>query len=699
MSLFQLQKDALISDLKRFHAAHRHLIVDDSTYPIVEKLFEDDVLNFVYTFKKIDGERSKNRESAIYLLDPTRLFSLECLKADFKYGQRYKDVVVMFMPGFWQRAWEELLHNQYFTRSLVEMKEPVISDYLSFIPMETHVFTTGNFHSIPAYYNPGKHGQHFLRYQMDMAVNAMLGLCITANEYPIVRYYNSKLAKQLALTFQEKIDDYYRSHPDFEPSNSKTIFLITDRTMDMFGPLCHYSYYRSQIFDLIDGVEIPREPDVSAKYYYTARTGEGDVKKVLSFDDHDPVYMELKDLSMEDASERIKQLYNDLKAEDAKFSGRNLESAHGLRHALINKDTHAERKTLVTGHYQLSTKMWDALNKEHMGDIIIFENLCAAGLGPIDSIKTPVISGLIHLLENDRIDVYNKIRLLILYAFYRNGIIQKDLEKLLMFSMPDKAENVMKLFRNLKLMGVNLIKSDLRNNAKKSNTFFGVNDTETQMKIMVPTFSNIVSRIVYNKLSEYYTTTSIDSFGYEDELDDSLKTFPYQKGGPDPTDIDGSQAVRHQPKWKSVKSSNDNSRQKLMIFCAGGLTPSELSSITSLENELNRNIIVGTDEIYSVWDMLGDITLINETDFEFPLSQKLINKQIPQGLLENSADPNDSSPPQVEEQTKHSNIHQNALPVSSRETNLEGKNKEVSKMDSEKKKLKGMMKKFKKFSI
>lgn len=699
MSLFQLQRDAFLSDLRRVQGSHRHLIVDDSTYPIVEKLFEDDVLNYVYTFKKIDGDRSKNREAAIYLLDPTRIFSLECLKADFQYGQRYKDVVVMFMPGFWQRAWDELLHNSNFTKSLIISKEPVIADYLSFIPMETRVFTTGNFHSIPAYYNPEKHGQHFLRYQMDMAVNAMLGMCIMANEYPIVRYYNSRLAKHLALKFQEKIDDYYRSHPDFEPNNSKTIFLITDRTMDMFGPLCHYSYYRSQIFDLIDGVEIPREPDVSPKYYYTAQTGEGAVKKVLTFDDHDSVYTELKDLSIEDASKRIKQMYNDLKAEDAKFSGKNLESAHGLRHALINKDVHAEKKTLITGHYQLTNKMWDSLNKEHMGDIMIFENLCAAGLGPIDNLKTAVTGGLLHLLENDKIDVYNKIRLLILYAFYRNGIIQKDLEKLLMFSMPEKADNVMKLFKNLKLMGMNLIKGDLNTNIKKSNTFFGINDTEAQMKIMIPTFSNIVTRIVYNKLSEFYNTKSIDSFGYEDDLEDSLKTFPYQKGGPDPTDIEGFQTVRHQPKWKSAKNSDDSTRQKLIIFCAGGLTPSELSSITSLENELNRNIIVGTDEIYSVWDMLGDIALINEDDFDFPLSQKLVSKKIPPSLLENSSDPNGAKAIQLEKPTGSPHSQQSAPHVSNHETNIENSKKPDTKLDSEKKKIKGMMKKFKKFSI
>ena len=43
MSLFEVQKNAFIADLKKFRASHRHLIVDDTTYPIIEKLFDDDV--------------------------------------------------------------------------------------------------------------------------------------------------------------------------------------------------------------------------------------------------------------------------------------------------------------------------------------------------------------------------------------------------------------------------------------------------------------------------------------------------------------------------------------------------------------------------------------------------------------------------------------------------------------------------------
>lgn len=707
MSLFQLQKEALIRDLKKYQASHRHLIVDDSTYPIIEKLLKEDVLNFVYTFKKIDGDRSKSRDFALYLLDPTRIYSLECLKTDFQYGQRYKDVVVMFLPGFWQRAWDDLSQNSYFTKSLIMQQKPVIADYLSFIPLEPRLFTTGNFHSIPAYYHPNKHGQHLLRYQMDMAVNAILGLCVLANEYPIVRYHNSRLAKQLAHMFQERIDDYYREHPDFEPSNCKTVFLITDRTMDMFGPLCHYSYYRSQIFDLIEGVDIPREIDVSPKYSYIAQTGEGSVKKTLTFDESDSVYMELKDLTIEEASAKLKDLYRDLRTEDAKFTGKHLESAQGLRHALINKDSHAERKAMITGHYQLSTKMWETLKKEEMGDIMTFENVCAAGLGPIDNMKSKITDGLIQLLGNSNIDVYNKIRLIILYSIYRNGIIQKDLEKLLSFSMPDKVENVTKLFKNLGLVGLNLIKPNLTTILDKPKTYFGINETSNQLKIMIPTYSNIVSRIVYNKLSEFYTTTSIENYGYEDEYDDSLKTFPYQKGGPDPTDTDAVTATRNQPRWKSTKNGNDSSRQKLIIFCAGGLTPSELSSITSLENELNRNIIIGTDEIYSVWDMLGDITLINEDEFEFPLSQKLVRKSIPQSIIDNSADPTSPQSAPVVGSQKQFNQHPQSAPVTNpnhiispdKAKKIDSHKVGDSKLDSEKAKLKGMMKKFKKFGI
>lgn len=732
MSLFEIQKDAFVSDLKRFRSSHRHLIVDDTTAPIIEKLFNDDVLNFVYTCKKIDGERSKNRDSALYLLDPTRNHSINCLAADFSRGQRYKDAVVMLLPGPWDMFWKDLLKNKYFADSLVMQKVPYVTEYLSFVPLETRMFVTGNYHSIPAYYNPEKQGRNLYHYQMDMAVNSMMGVCILTNEYPVIRYYNSKISKELALAFQQKLDEYYREHPDIIPLNSKTIFLITDRTMDMFGPVCHYSFYRSQIFDLMDDVEIERDVDPSAKYQYVVQTGEGKVKKMLTFNESDPIYLELKDLTMEQATERIRKLYSDLKAEDAKFSGKNLETADGLRHALVNKDLHAERKALITGHYLLCENMWSMLKKEHMGDILTFENLCAAGLGPIDRLKVPVTDGLLHLLSNDGINVYNKIRLLITYAIYRHGLLRSDLKKLLFFCMPDKTENALKLFENLQSLGLCVLKPDLTHPLQKKFTYFGVRDTDDQMNIYIPTFSNLISRLVYGKLPEFYNTLIQDTTGYIDEEDESLKSFPFVKAGPTPTDMDGMSTVRNQPKWKSTKNKNDASRQKLIIFCAGGLTPSELSTITSLENELNRNIIIGTDEVYSVWDMLGDINLINDDDFDFPLKKKLEKKNVPEWLIEDSQDPAvraaeqarkaqaaasaangngnysqnhdgvvsfDKTPFNSEPQSPSKHHHKISFGLHSRKKSGNDAISNTADAGDDEKKVKGMMRKLKKFSI
>lgn len=710
-----------MSDLRKFRASHRHLIVDDTTYPIIEKLFSDDVLNYVYTCKKIDGERSKNRDSALYLLDPTRNYSISCLSADFSKGQRYKDTVVMFLPGPWNLFWDDLLQNEKFKQSLVIQSTPHIAEYLSFVPLEPRLFVTGNYHSIPVYYRSDRHGTNYLTYQMDMAVNSMTGLCILTNEYPTIRYYNSPLSKSLAVKFQRRLDEYYREHPDIIPLNSKTIFLITDRTMDMFGPVCHYQFYRSQIFDLMDEVEIERDVDPKAKYAYTVQTGSGATRKTLNFNEHDEIFMELKDLSIENATSRLRTLYSELKKEDAKFSGKSLETANGLRHALVNKDIHAERKALITGHYLLCEKMWKNIEKEHLGDIITFENLCAAGLGPIDRAKVPVTDGLLHLLSNQEINIYNKIRLLISYAIYRHGLIKSDLRKLLMFSMPEKVENVLKLFENLQSIGVIVLKQNLEKPACIKNTYFGIEDTDNQMQLFKPTYSNIISRMVYNQLPEYYNTMTLDTSGYMEDEDESLKTFPFVKAAPSMSESDSFATTRNQPKWKSTKNTNDASRQKVILFCAGGLTPSELSSITSLEDELNRNIIIGTDEVYTVWDMLGDVTLINETEFEFPLQQKLAKKPVPQFIIDDSMDPslvkqaNQSAPGSAPAATTQIHKHQLSTSSSTSEPQankhhhklkfgLPGHKKSESDDASEsglsdKKKVKGMMKKFKKFSI
>lgn len=660
MSLYTLQRDALKKTFQEHKAGTRHLIVDDATYPIVRDLFKEDILNYVYTFYKIDDEnRSTNKDNALYLLDPVSPYTIACLLADFKYGKRYKDAVVYFMTGMNDTTRKRLKAN----RHLMEATSGKLGhiECLGLNPIENKVYTSGCHYSIPAYYNFSRLGNDLVQYQMDKAVQAMMSMCILTGEYPIVRYYNSPLAKGLANMFQDELDNYYRRHTEAAPMGSKTVFLVTDRSMDMFGPFCHYKYYRAQIFDTIDNSVRRIRGDYTYVYDYSIQTGEGKQTKHLVFDQDDPVYSELKDMTMEEYTDRIVQMLNKLKREDAKYS--NLKYTSDLSHAALNQSDHIFNKQLISGHFELISMINNKFQADDILDLVVFENKCASNMGPDKQLHEQITDELINLLSNPAIFMGNKIRLILIYAFYRGGLIKPDFVKLLTFSMPDKVESVQSLIRNMACIGPSMIKPNLRTKPKKIDTFFDVKDTEELTERMVPTYTNLVKRLAENRLPELYTTKTTDKYASIEEVEDDEKTFPYVRGSPVTELVDATRnltvssggsgrfgrhskdtpTVRNQPKWKSSKPSGDTelTSQKFLIFCAGGLTQSELSTILSQESSINKNIFVGTDEIYSVWDMIGDIRMINDDrrNFEFPLDQKFAKREPPAYLEKNSGSP------------------------------------------------------------
>lgn len=656
MSLKKLQRQELTKTLEKYGCNFRHLIVDDTTSLIVKSLFKDDILNYVYTCYKIDdSKRSKGREKGIYLLDPFCIYSIDCLLADFSRGLRYKDAVLLLLPGISTENLRRIRSNQLLMQSI---RGRIINvDYLSLRPLENRVFVTDATCSVPVYYNYQRLGRDLQRYQQEKALQSMMSLCILTHEYPIVRYFNSPLSKSLALEFQRRLDEYYRAHSELAPTNSRTVFLITERAMDIFGPFCHYKYYRSQIFDLMDDKMRKIRKDYTFVYDYDVKTGEGIERKHLAFDSDDPVYTKLKDLKIEDYTKQIVGMVNTLRKEDEQYS--NLKYTSDLSHAALSQGEHMFGKQLITGHFNLITQINDRFQADKILDAIVFENKCASNLGPDRSLHEPITSELLTLLADDSIFMGNKIRLLIVYAIYRGGLIKSDFVKLLKFSIPEKADSILTLISNLEKLQVFLFRSDLRSKMKPISTYFDIKNTEELTERLVPTFSNIISRLARNELPEVYNTMTTDN-GYNSEDYDNAseddKTFPYVKGAPIDTLSDSLQGmhlgnrgmnstssfktVRSQPKWKSVNASDNTlTKQKLFIFCAGGLTESELSTMISLEPKLNRNIFIGADEVYSTWDLLGDIRLINDDrkNFDFVLDKKSIPRKPPAILYENSA--------------------------------------------------------------
>lgn len=647
-SLIALQKKAFEAEIAHLPSP-KHLIVDATTSPIIEALFGDDILNVFYTFNLIDSpERSKDMsQHAIYLLDPHRRYSIDCMNVDYSHGKRYKSATVMFLPGQYADGWNYLLQNPNFAASFKGMK-PQVCYSLGFFPCESHLYITGAYPSIPAYYSKLPQRKDLREYQMEKAVNSMMSMCVLFNELPVIRYFNSPIALALAKQLQDRLLEYARINVNFNPSSNRTIFMITDRTMGIFDALCHYDSYRYFVYDFVLNMELEpgAYPLMTYKYNAVTRSNERIVNEV-TFDMHDEVYEALKNKSLPQVLSGLKQYSTEIEKESQRLN--QLQELEELEHlwksgkltpeqkqrlqdlrrmwnvtqTLRDKlriEKHNQLKSLVNGHINFCNEIKDTKKLAMLRE---YEAICALYIGSpkeASHLMTPTEGLLQCLISLTDEDIFDKIRLLIIYALSRGGIIRADMKKLLMFSLP---RNVDKLMTNLELlndMGLQVFKENLKVNPEPK-TFFETrpNGSSNHVTSFVPTYCNIIEKLANRSLPETYTSKTKVTNGYETDIDPSLKTFPYANAG----EIQMEDTMSYNFESKLKFSSTTRQRPRMYIFAAGGLTSSELSMIGNMEEKINHDIYIGTDQIYSVLDMLGDMNEMNSEELKFELTEKM----------------------------------------------------------------------------
>ncbi|OWB79215.1 hypothetical protein B5S32_g3429 [[Candida] boidinii] len=693
MSLYELQREKLINTLKEANATSKHVITDDLTDSIVTSLIpKNEILTHCYTYNKIDSiERSTGQGSALYFLSAND-YSIDCLLTDFKYCKRYEYAIIAFMSNSVKYTsntnGDNGMNNSYKNpnefvdesglsplqlkklstcKNLLEVASNgrfEMIDFLNFKTIDQRIFVSDSHYSIPCYFNYENLGYDLYNYQIVKAVNSMLTLCILTNEYPIIRYYNSKISKELAFKLQNSIDQYYAQNTNIEPNFNKTIFFITDRTMDLISPFYYYQTYKSLTFDLIPDLMTKNRGDYNYIYKYDVETGSGIENKTLVLNSTDDKFWnELKNKMFSDVVNIIKRYYNDLVEENKSY-----ENVTDLRHAALTTDDFALKKQLIVGHFKLINKLTTIIgNSSKLSDMMVFESKICSNIIGSKELYEPVTEDLINILDPNNnnngkekdIDISDKMRMLILYAIYRGGIIESDIRKLCYFGIEDKskADSIIEFFKNFKKFGINLIKPDPRskniNSGKKISPYHSISNTDVYTERYTSGLINIISKIAFNRLPEYYSNNKSDrdhNNGSGNGTDnDTHIEFPYTKISPfdDATDTSISQSYssngnavpRRRPKWTAKPSDNyDINRPKMFVFVAGGLTQSEITEFSRLEEKVNKNIFVGTDEIYSTNDLIGDIRLMDSPrdDLELPLDEFLRHRDVPQHVIDNA---------------------------------------------------------------
>ncbi|TQS37819.1 hypothetical protein Golomagni_01694 [Golovinomyces magnicellulatus] len=555
------------------------LVIDESVKKIIDNVIkEDDILkeNIAKDIERIEDRRDMNPDmDAIYILSP-QPHIVDCLMADLE-RHRYKKSFLI-----WTSLLEPDMHRLINTSRLAQGQLAGFETLsIDFFPRESQLITFRDPWSFPILYHP-------------VCNNMITGICVLLGENPKVRYYKPRnatheahvLCSHLANFVQEKLDAYAKWNKNFPPQSSRPTgtIIITDRSMDLNTPLLHEFTYQAMAHDLLPMKE-------SDKIYYRTVLNKGapdEQEKEMEINENDKIWVENRHRHMKDTIEKLMNDFQKFIDENPNFTnpGGDATNLNSIKDMLAGLPQFQELKEAYSLHLSMAQECMNIFQSHKLADLASIEQSLATGLDEDFRRPKNIADELVRLLSDEQINLSDRRRLLMLYVIFRDGVIIEDIERLLSHAglPPKDIETV----TNLDLLGAHTTKQlkESRTTPQCIFTRKTVPTSESEDYLLSryePVLKLMLEEVVKNS------------------LDQTL--FPYTKPPLNNTEdmsLQSQSSLRSaKPTWARNRMSNSESRQRIIVFVAGGATYSESRACYEVSKTSGKDIILATSHMLS----------------------------------------------------------------------------------------------------
>jgi len=564
------------------------LVVDESSRKLLDNVIrEDDILNEHIThIEQIEQKRTTNRDvDALYLLTP-QPHIVDCVMADFE-RRRYRKANLV---------WTSLLHpalRDRIDKSSTAREQIATFKVLNveFYPRESNVVTFRNPWEFPILFHPACN--NLVRQHMEDIAQKIVGVCVAAGEYPIIRYFRprtptheaSVLCSHLARFVQDELDLYAKFHEDFPPPNTRPrgVLFIVDRAMDVIAPLVHEFTYQAMAFDLLP----IREGD-KVTYKTVVNEGQPDQEeKEVEIGENDRIWVENRHRHMKDTIEKLMgdfQKFIDQNPHFTKTDSENATSLNAIKDMLAGLPQFQEMKEAYSLHLSMAQESMNIFQRQKLPDLASVEQILATGLDEDYRKPKNLTDQVIRTLDDENISLSNRLRLLALYIIYRDGILLADLQKLIAHAQLP-AQNA-EFIQNLELLGVRTARN-LKDSRPIPTPLFPARPplTAAQEEYALSRFEPAVQHML-----TAHATGTLDPV-----------TFPYTKPpldlgeeGPLPS-VTSLRTAK--PTWAKTNKTSNEPRQRIIVYMAGGATYSEARACYESGRRYNREVLLVTSHM------------------------------------------------------------------------------------------------------
>lgn len=296
--------------------------------------------------------------------------------------------------------------------------------------------------------------------ELDMTTQAILNVCITLNENPLIRYLHVPgrvlgplspealsdtvegsfaaedarksdvegrvqigvpFTQQLAHRVQAALDDYSKNQMLGDPLRPRGVLFLTDRTMDLVSPYLHEFTYQAMVYDLV--------PIQDNMYKHTYKNAEGITEELVAeLNDEDEIWTSIRHMHIAEAIEYLTREFQQHMGEASQFSGN--MSINGMRDMLTALPHMQQTKEKLSVHLALAQLCMDKFERSKLAAQAMVEQNAATGQTPDGSRPRSLVEEMVPILDDPSITNADKVRIIALYILHCDGVQDEDRRRL-----------------------------------------------------------------------------------------------------------------------------------------------------------------------------------------------------------------------------------------------------------------------------